>query len=126
MIKLIYDTKTGHSKSICENVSKECFDIKNIESLDENDHVILFTHTEGKGITPENSLKFMEKFHDKVIGYVVSGNYIKHPFELGWAGLDLHKKYSKPIIRLVQQEGTKEDFEYIKAYIENLKNFNIE
>lgn len=122
-MKIIYDTKTGHSKTIALKVSDKAIDIKDVTELSKDDKVILVTHTEGKGLTPPNTESFMKKFSDNVIGYVVTGNYIKHPFEFGWVGLSLHKQYGKPIIRLIQQEGNDEDIKFIKDFIENLKNF---
>ncbi len=122
-MKIIYDTKTGHSKEIALKLDPKAIDVVELKEL--NEKAILVTHTEGKGITPENTIKFLEKYHEQVVAFVVTGNFIKHPFEFGKAGYDMGAKYNKPMIRLIQQLGNDEDIKFVQEYIANLANFDI-
>lgn len=122
-MKIVYDTKTGHSKSIALKIDSNAVSVSDIKKLEKDEKVILITHTEGKGLVPKNTETFMKKHHGNVIGYVITGNYIKHPFEFGFAGLKLFKEYGKPVIRLIQQEGDDADIRFVLDYIKNLENF---
>lgn len=130
----LYDTKTGHSEKIAKQLSDKAIDVKHLLTLTKDEqtklingeNLILVTHTEGKGLVPTSTSEFMKLHHEKVLGYVVTGNYIKHPHEFGYVGLLLHKEYNKPIIRLIQQEGDEQDIQFVKTFVENLDtNFNI-
>lgn len=130
----LYDTKTGHSEHIAKQLSDKAIDVKHLLTLPfaeqtkllDGQNLILVTHTEGKGLVPTATTEFMKLHHTQVLGYVVTGNYIKHPHEFGYVGLLLHKEYNKPIIRLIQQEGDKQDIDFIKEFVVNLEtNFNI-
>lgn len=122
-MRIIYDSKTGHSKEIALKLATDAIDVVDVKELKEK--AILITHTEGKGITPENSIKLLEQHKDQIVALVITGNYIKHPFEFGKAGYELAAKFDKPIIRIIQQLGTEEDINFVKEYINNLANFDI-
>ena len=92
-----------------------------MDDVDEiNDSFVIFTYTDGLGKVPKQVELFMEKYHDKCIGVLCSGNRNFGSFFCG-AGVILSKKYNIPLLHAVDLRGYEDDWNIIEKKYKSLR-----
>lgn len=114
MIKIVYDSLLGYGKKFALKIGVPAETIKEYKKDDAK--VILLTRTFNYGEIPVITGKFMEKFHDKVIGIAVNGNQ-NWGENFGAAGNKLVDMYKIKNLLIYEGVGYPEDVEVIKTWI---------
>ncbi len=108
-----YASRTGNVQSIIDSLG---LDATFVQSGDEkmDGPFILFTYTDGFGDIPAEVDAFLQLNHDNLKGVVVSGDHGYDPAFCG-AGDKIAEQYNVPVLYKVENAGTPEDLEAIKA-----------
>lgn len=114
-MKFAYASRTGNVQSIIDALG---LDATYIQGGDEevDGPFILFTYTDGMGDVPPEVDAFLQANGSNLKGVVVSGDHAYDPCFCG-AGEKIHDQYGTPVLYEVENGGTQEDLDAIKAEI---------
>lgn len=118
-MKIVYASRTGNVESIIGKLGLT--DVLKIENGNEecSEDFIIFTYTDGYGDVPFEVDEFLAANAEHIKGVVVSGDtgygeaYCK-------AGDVISDQYDVPCLYKVENDGTDEDIENIKAAIASI------
>lgn len=116
---IIYASRTGNVRYVCNNLDITCIDIKDVTHV--NEDFFMFSYTDGIGVVPKEVSAFLEKNSSYLKGVIASGNTnFGRAFCL--VADRISKEYNVPIIAKLDLRGTKSDREKIEnAYLKIVK-----
>ncbi|MDR1540763.1 MAG: ATP-binding cassette domain-containing protein [Clostridiales bacterium] len=115
VIKIVYDSKTGLGKKFAGKLQLPAQPAS--ESVDES--CVLITRNVGRGKIPRTTEKFLRKYGSFVKGVIVNGDRRFGKYYCA-AGPKIEEKYHLPVILNIEGEGSDEDAERVREYIERL------
>ncbi len=113
-----YASRTGNVQSIIDNLGLTATYIQSGDETVDGDYV-LFTYTDGFGDVPAEVDAFLANNSANLKGVVVSGDHAYDPAFCG-AGDKIAEQYNVPVLYRVENGGTDEDLENIKAELAKL------
>ena len=114
---IVYTSRTGNVKYICDKLNIETVNINEVVELDD---FLIFTYTDRIGEVPLQVLEFMEKHHEKCKGVIASGNTNFGNNNFCKSADILSDKYNIPIIHKIELRGFKSDYELIERKYKEL------
>jgi len=114
-MKVVYASRTGNVESIVGKLGVDALKIENGSETVGEDYV-LFTYTDGYGEVPAEVTSFLANNAEHLKGTVISGSRNFGDAYCG-AGKVITEQYGAPVLYEVEDAGTDEDIEKIKAAI---------
>ncbi len=114
-MKYVFASRTGNVETIVNELG---LDALRIETGDEviGDDYILFTYTDGYGDIPAEVEAFLGNNFEHLKGVVVSGD-TGYGDAFGGAGDKIAEQYGVELLKKVENAGTPEDIEDLKAIL---------
>ena len=117
-MKVVYASRTGNVESIIQRLGYDALKIENgSETVDEP--FVLFTYTDGFGDVPMEVDDFLSANGENIKAVVVSGD-TGYGEAYCQAGDTIAENYNVPCLYKVENEGTDEDLDAIKAAVDAL------
>jgi len=116
-MKYVFASRTGNVESIIDRLglTDEAVRIEDGSETIDGDFII-FTYTDGYGDTPMEVVDFLAENNAGLKGVVVSGD-TGYGEAYCQAGDNIAEEYGCPVLYKVENDGTDEDIEAIKAAI---------
>ena len=112
-MKIAYASRTGNVQSSIDAVGLDALYIQGGDETIDGDF-ILFTYTDGMGDVPPEVDAFLQANGSSLKGVIVSGDHAYDPCFCG-AGDKISEQYGAPVLYKVENGGTQEDLDAIKA-----------
>jgi len=118
-MKIVYASRTGNCESIINRLG---IDNLMIESGDETvkEDVILLTYTDGYGLVPSEVESFVNNNKKYIKGVIGSGDTSFGEAYCG-AAVTISSELNVPLIMKIENAGTDEDIENLKAKLKEFK-----
>ena len=117
-MKVVYASRTGNVESIIQRLGYDALKIESgSETVDEP--FVLFTYTDGFGDVPMEVDDFLGANGENIKAVVVSGD-TGYGEAYCQAGDTIAENYNVPCLYKVENEGTDEDLDAIKAAVDAL------
>lgn len=111
---IAYASRTGNIRTILNKINAPSANIAVHTAM--NEPFLLFTYTDGIGQVPAAVNQFMTENWQYCKGIIVSGNRNFGHDVFGRAGDILAKRYDVPLVRKLDLQGGKADYEAIEQF----------
>ena len=114
-MKIVYASRTGNVQSIIDRLNVDALEISSGTEMISEDY-LLITYTDGYGDIPAEVEAFLGNNSEHLKGVVVSGD-TGYGDAFGGAGDKIAEQYGVELLKKVENAGTPEDIEDLKAIL---------
>lgn len=109
-MQVVYDSLTGQCERFARRLDDNALSVLDYEETSEP--ILLITRSYNFGEIPEDTIEFLDRYHEQVLGVAVSGNR-NWGTNYGAAGDKISQRYGIELVLKFEGSGFKHDVETV-------------